>query len=151
MTIGVVVPAEPDEKDVHECAIEALVNVADSHSSLNPVPYGRESASLSWGTRPDSQCPRRSATRRTEGARTIQATEVFLAIIVKHREFKMDWNRWKQVNGKVKEKWGNLTDDDLTAINGQRDQLEGKTQERYGLAKDKVRKDVDDWYNTQTW
>ena len=26
-----------------------------------------------------------------------------------------------------------------------------KIQERYGLAKDKVRKDVDDWYNTQTW
>ena len=69
--------------------------------------------------------------------------------------FKMDWNRvegnWKQVKGKVNEKWGNLTDDDLTAINGQRDQLEGKIQERYGLAKDKVRKDVDDWYNTQTW
>jgi uncharacterized protein YjbJ (UPF0337 family) len=49
----------------------------------------------------------------------------------------MDWNRvegnWKQVKGKVKEKWGNLTDDDLTAINGRRDQLEGKIQERYGL------------------
>ena len=62
----------------------------------------------------------------------------------------MDWNRvegnWKQMKGKVKEKWGNLTDDDLTAINGQRDQLEGKIQERYGLAKDKVRQDVDDWY-----
>ena len=46
----------------------------------------------------------------------------------------MDWNRvegnWKQVKGKVKEKWGNLTDDDLTAINGKRDQLEGKIQER---------------------
>ena len=50
-----------------------------------------------------------------------------------------------------KEKWGNLTDDDLTAINGQRDQLEGKIQQRYGLAKDKVRQDVDDWYNAQTW
>ena len=37
---------------------------------------------------------------------------------------------------KVKEKWGKLTDDDLTAINGRRDQLEGKIQERYGLAKD---------------
>ena len=67
----------------------------------------------------------------------------------------MDWNRvegnWKQLKGKVKEKWGNLTDDDLTAINGQRDQLEGKIQERYGLAKDQVRKDVDDWYNAQSW
>ena len=42
----------------------------------------------------------------------------------------MDWNRvegnWKQMKGKIKEKWGNLTDDDLTAINGKRDQLEGK-------------------------
>src|ERR1700733_8696141 len=61
----------------------------------------------------------------------------------------MDWNRvegnWKQTKGKVKEKWGQLTDDDLTTINGKRDQLEGKIQERYGLAKDMVRKDVDDW------
>ena len=52
----------------------------------------------------------------------------------------MDWNRvqgnWKQVEGKVKAKWGKLTDDDLTVINGRREQLEGKIQERYGLAKD---------------
>ena len=49
----------------------------------------------------------------------------------------MDWNRvegnWKQVKGKVKEKWGKLTDDDLDVINGRRDQLEGKIQERYRL------------------
>jgi uncharacterized protein YjbJ (UPF0337 family) len=68
---------------------------------------------------------------------------------------KMDWNRvegnWKQFKGKVKEKWGKLTDDDLTAINGRRDQLEGKIPERYGCAKDQVRKDVDDWYNAQQW
>ena len=57
----------------------------------------------------------------------------------------------KQVKGQVKEKWGKLTDDDLTSINGKRDQLEGKIQERYGLAKDQVKKDVDDWYGTQSW
>jgi uncharacterized protein YjbJ (UPF0337 family) len=71
------------------------------------------------------------------------------------REMDMDWNRvegnWKQMKGKIKEKWGNLTDDDLTAINGKRDQLEGKIQERYGIAKDQVKKDVDAWYDTQTW
>jgi uncharacterized protein YjbJ (UPF0337 family) len=65
----------------------------------------------------------------------------------------MDWNRvegnWKQMKGKIKEQWGDLTDDDLTAINGQRDQLEGKIQERYGLAKDQVKKDT--WYNGQAW
>src|SRR5262245_53923800 len=36
---------------------------------------------------------------------------------------------WKQVQGKVKEKWGKLTDDDLTVINGHRDQLEGKIRD----------------------
>jgi uncharacterized protein YjbJ (UPF0337 family) len=67
----------------------------------------------------------------------------------------MDWNRvegnWKQVKGKVKEKWGKLTDDDLDVVGGKRDQLEGKIQERYGIAKDQVRKDIDDWYGTQKW
>jgi uncharacterized protein YjbJ (UPF0337 family) len=67
----------------------------------------------------------------------------------------MDWDRisgsWKQVKGKVKEKWGNLTDDDLDKINGRRDQLEGKIQEKYGFAKDKVRRDVDDWLKAQHW
>ena len=61
----------------------------------------------------------------------------------------MDWDRvegnWKQLTGKVKEKWGDLTDDDLTSINGKRDQLEGKLQERYGYAKDKARDEVDDF------
>ena len=62
----------------------------------------------------------------------------------------MDWNRvegnWKQFKGKVKEQWGDLTDDDLDRIAGKRDQLEGKIQERYGIEKDRVRRDVDAWY-----
>ena len=61
----------------------------------------------------------------------------------------MNWDRiegdWKQFAGKVKEQWGKLTDDDLTVIKGKRDQLEGKIQERYGYAKDRVKKEVDDW------
>lgn len=44
-----------------------------------------------------------------------------------------------------------MTDDDLDVIAGKRDQLEGKIQERYGLAKDKARTDIDDWYGRQTW
>ena len=67
----------------------------------------------------------------------------------------MDWNRvegnWKQVKGKIKAKWGQLTDDDLTEVNGNRERLEGKIQERYGVARDQVRKDIDDWYGSQSW
>jgi uncharacterized protein YjbJ (UPF0337 family) len=55
----------------------------------------------------------------------------------------MDWNRVegnrKQFKGRAKEKWGRLTDDDLDVINGRQEQLEGKIQARYGLAKDQVK------------
>ena len=51
----------------------------------------------------------------------------------------------------MKEQWGKLTDDDLSIINGRRDQLEGKIQERYGYQQDQVRREVDDWYNRQKW
>ncbi len=61
----------------------------------------------------------------------------------------MNWDtikgQWKQFSGKVKEKWGQLTDDDLTTIDGQHDQLVGKLQERYGYTKDRARKEVNDF------
>jgi uncharacterized protein YjbJ (UPF0337 family) len=47
--------------------------------------------------------------------------------------------------GKAKEKWGKLTDDDLTAINGKREQLVGKIQERYGIAKEAAEKQVEEF------
>lgn len=54
---------------------------------------------------------------------------------------------WKQFKGKVKEQWGKLTDDDMTVIEGKRDQLVGKVQERYGYAKDEAEKEVKEWEN----
>ena len=63
----------------------------------------------------------------------------------------MNWDRvegnWKQFTGKVKEQWGKLTDDDLTAIAGKRDQLAGKLQERYGYEKQKAEEELDRWTN----
>ena len=51
------------------------------------------------------------------------------------------------VTGKVKEKWGNMTDYDLTAIDGKRNSSRAKSR-RYGYAKDKARKEVEDWMNS---
>lgn len=45
---------------------------------------------------------------------------------------------WMQLKGKIKERWGKLTDDDLDVINGRRDQLIGRIQERYGIARDEA-------------
>ncbi|QYU69497.1 CsbD family protein [Leptolyngbya sp. 15MV] len=55
---------------------------------------------------------------------------------------------WKQVKGAVKEQWGKLTDDDLTTIEGKRDQLVGRIQERYGVAKDEAEAQVKKWEGT---
>lgn len=49
------------------------------------------------------------------------------------------------MKGKVKEKWGKLNDDDLNVINGKRDQLIGKLQERYGIAKEEAEKELKNW------
>ena len=53
--------------------------------------------------------------------------------------------KWMQIKGSVKTKWGKLTDDDVEVINGQRERLIGKIQERYGVAKDEAQKQVDEW------
>jgi uncharacterized protein YjbJ (UPF0337 family) len=61
----------------------------------------------------------------------------------------MNWDiiegKWKQAAGAVKTKWGKLTDDDLAAIAGKRDQLIGRIQEKYGMAKDQVEKQLADF------
>jgi len=55
---------------------------------------------------------------------------------------------WKQFKGKFKEKWGKLTDDDFTVIEGKRDQLVGKIQERFFYGKAQAEKEVKDWETT---
>jgi len=52
--------------------------------------------------------------------------------------------QWKQVSGKAKEWWGKLTDDDLKTIDGQREQLVGKLQEKYGYTKEQATHDIDE-------
>ena len=61
----------------------------------------------------------------------------------------MNWDQiagnWMQLKGKVKEKWGKLTHDDLATIAGKRDQLAGLLQQRYGYEKDQAEKELDEF------
>lgn len=50
--------------------------------------------------------------------------------------------RWKQLHGKLKSRWGKLTDDDIGAVDGDAEYLVGKLQERYGIAKDEAMKQL---------
>lgn len=55
-----------------------------------------------------------------------------------------NWNQWK---GRLKEKWGDLTDDDIQMLDGRKDQIAGKLQERYGMARDQAERELDNWAN----
>jgi len=59
----------------------------------------------------------------------------------------MNWDRiegnWKQIKGKAKTRWGKLTDDQFDVIAGKREQLVGRIQEKYGIAKEDAEKQVD--------
>ena len=61
----------------------------------------------------------------------------------------MNWDqvegKWQQFKGRVKEKWGQLTDDDLDTAAGKRDRLAGKIQERYGIAKEEAERELDEF------
>ena len=53
--------------------------------------------------------------------------------------------QWTQLKGKVREKWGNLTNDDVDVIQGQTEQLVGRIQERYGIARTEAERQVKEW------
>jgi uncharacterized protein YjbJ (UPF0337 family) len=55
---------------------------------------------------------------------------------------------WKQFKGTARQKWGKLTNDDLDVIEGRRQELAGRLQERYGVAKDEAERQIDGWIKT---
>lgn len=61
----------------------------------------------------------------------------------------MNWDQiegeWKQFKGSMLKQWGKLTDDEFDKIDGDRLKLEGKIQEKYGVAKEEAKRQVDLW------
>jgi uncharacterized protein YjbJ (UPF0337 family) len=64
----------------------------------------------------------------------------------------MNWDRiagnWKQFQGEAQKQWGNLTNDDLDVIAGERTKLIGRIQERYGWAREEAERRVEEWERT---
>jgi uncharacterized protein YjbJ (UPF0337 family) len=65
----------------------------------------------------------------------------------------MNWDRikgnWREWKGKAKQEWGKLTDDDLDVVDGKREELAGKIQNRYGIAKEEAERQLDEWQSRQ--
>jgi uncharacterized protein YjbJ (UPF0337 family) len=57
--------------------------------------------------------------------------------------------KWKELKGSVQQRWGKLTDDDITRINGDRSILAGRIQQSYGIARDEAEKQVKEWEKQQ--
>jgi len=61
----------------------------------------------------------------------------------------MNWDRvegdWKEFKGKVQQKWGKLTSDDLNMVEGKRTELAGHLKQRYSYARDQAQREIDAW------
>jgi uncharacterized protein YjbJ (UPF0337 family) len=61
----------------------------------------------------------------------------------------MNWDqiegKWAEWTGKAQQQWGKLTDDDLQEAKGDRRELAGKIQHRYGVTKEEAERQIDDW------
>lgn len=61
----------------------------------------------------------------------------------------MNWDQikgqWKQMKGSAQTKWGEITDDEMDKVEGDRERLVGKVQEKYGIAREDAEKSVDEW------
>jgi uncharacterized protein YjbJ (UPF0337 family) len=64
----------------------------------------------------------------------------------------MNWDQvegnWKKFQGQAQQKWGKLTDDDLDVVDGKRQELAGRIQERYGVEKDEAERQIDEFTRT---
>lgn len=63
----------------------------------------------------------------------------------------MNWDiiegKWDQAKGAIKKKWGELTDDDMAQMNGERDKIAGKLQEKYGWTKEQAERELTDLFD----
>jgi len=53
--------------------------------------------------------------------------------------------KWHELKGKVKQKWGKLTDDDVTQMSGRMEELAGVLQQRYGYDKAQEEQEINHW------
>lgn len=58
---------------------------------------------------------------------------------------------WHEIKGKLKQQWGNLTDNEIAKMNGSREELRGVLQQTYGFEKDKVEQEIDNFLKKNKW
>ncbi len=59
--------------------------------------------------------------------------------------------KWKEIKGKIKQQWGDITDDEITEMEGTHDELEGLLQKKYGYQKDEAQKKIKEFTDKNKW
>jgi uncharacterized protein YjbJ (UPF0337 family) len=57
--------------------------------------------------------------------------------------------QWMQLKGKIRQQWGELTDDEIDQLQGNAEMLIGKIQEHYGRSREEAEREVDRWFEQQ--
>ncbi len=61
----------------------------------------------------------------------------------------MNWEqiegRWREIKGRIRQKWGQMTDDEFEKIAGKKDELLGWLQNKYGYSKEQAEKEIDEF------
>ena len=52
--------------------------------------------------------------------------------------------KWHQIKGSLKEKWGELTDDEITRVDGNLEKMSGLIQQKYGKSREEAEREIDD-------
>jgi uncharacterized protein YjbJ (UPF0337 family) len=63
----------------------------------------------------------------------------------------MEAGMWEQLKGRVRQQWGKLTDQDLAQLQGHVEELAGKIQQRYGLAKEEAERQAKEFRSRNNW
>ena len=96
--------------------------------------------------RPPARLAQRAVTREREPADGRWLTSSH------DQEVPMNWDQvqgsWKQFKGQVKQKWGDLTDDEIDRVEGRQEELAGLIQKKYGKTKEEAQREVDEWAGT---
>jgi uncharacterized protein YjbJ (UPF0337 family) len=86
----------------------------------------------------------RKVRRELGSARAHRKNRAQVALTSEH-ELGSDQGNWKQLKGQAKQRWGDLTDDDLDRVEGRQEELEGLLHERYRKTREEARREIDEW------
>jgi uncharacterized protein YjbJ (UPF0337 family) len=59
--------------------------------------------------------------------------------------------KWHEIKGKLKQQWGDFTDDDIIQIQGSYEELAGLLQKKYGYKKDQAEKEIQAFLDKNNW